>query len=402
MAIKCANCGQELRDNARFCNSCGAPLILPSWMHSLDRGAHPTRPPQKNETLQREMRSKVWESKELGVPAFSEEDTIFPDDSDVFPGDSFENLPTKQMKANYPEPPILKAPGTAPASSTWDFGSDDITQRPTHHLISQRQIKPEDQLKQQGARQFPGPLPMPLEGVVFQKPPQTPQLRPGPPFQAISSTQDIRQPSLVPPTPIETQFKVPPSMPPESPGRQKKSRKRLLFVLVLLFVLIAGGIAAWLITVKPFAVASITQPWQQFCDSGVGVSGQYPTGWTKQVDPNKSVRFTDGTDQFNVTSTAANGQDAGTYLKKEATQLGITSLKPGTPASFAGTTWQQAQGNLLSSQTGVTYTETLLVTVHSNNLFTIMQIAPPGTYNEEDATIFSGMRSFFQFSNNCP
>jgi len=180
------------------------------------------------------------------------------------------------------------------------------------------------------------------------------------------------------------------------------SLKRLVLVLALLVVLVVGGIAAWLIATKPFAVASITQPWQQFCDSGLGVSGQYPTGWTKQVDSNKAVHFSDGTDQFSIVSVAANGQDAGTYLRKEASQLGITGLKLGTPASFAGTSWQQAQGSLLASQTGVTYTETLLVTVHGNRFFTIMQIAPPGTYREEDTTIFSGMRSSFQFSNSCP
>ena len=89
-------------------------------------------------------------------------------------------------------------------------------------------------------------------------------------------------------------------------------------------------------------------------------------------------------------------------MRKEASQLGITGLKPGTPFSFAGATWEQAQGSLLQSQTGVTYTETLFVTVHGNRFFTIMQIAPPSTYNEEDGAIFSGMRSALQFSNSCP
>src|SRR5205085_6068110 len=140
---------------------------------------------------------------------------------------------------------------------------------------------------------------------------------------------------------------------------QGMSHKRLVIVLTLLFVLIASGIAALIIAIKPFSVPAITQPWQQFCDSGLGVSGQYPTGWMKQVDKNKAVHFSDGTDQFSVVSVAANGRDAGTYLKKEASQLGITGLKSGTAASVAGATWQQAQGSLLSSQTGVTYIEAL-------------------------------------------
>ena len=191
-------------------------------------------------------------------------------------------------------------------------------------------------------------------------------------------------------------------MPPKPASRQGMSWRRLVLVLALLVVLVVGGIAAWLIAAKPFAVASITQPWQQFCESGIGVSGQYPTGWTKQIDSNKAVHFTDGTDQFSVVSVAANGQDAATYLKQEASQLKITGLKTGAPVSFAGTSWQQGQGSSLLSQTGVTYTEALFVATHGDRLFTIMQIAPPGTYSEEDATIFSGMRSFFQFSNSCP
>ena len=104
---------------------------------------------------------------------------------------------------------------------------------------------------------------------------------------------------------------------------------------------------------------------------------------------------------FGIVAVAGNGQDATQYLQKEASQLGITGLKLRTPVSFAEASWQQAQGSLLQSQTGVTYTETLFVTNHGNRFYTIMQIAPPSTYNEEDATIFSGMRSSFQFSSNC-
>ena len=113
-------------------------------MGRLDREARTNRPPQKNEAPQRELRAKVWESKEPDIPDFSEEDTISPDDSSVFPEDSLEDLPTRQMEASFPEPPIQKPAGTAPASSTWDSNLDDVTQRPTSHLVSQRQVKPEE------------------------------------------------------------------------------------------------------------------------------------------------------------------------------------------------------------------------------------------------------------------
>ena len=369
MAIKCARCGQVLpRDNARFCNRCGAPT-------------------------------------------FSEEDTIFPDESPVFSEDSVEDLPTAHMEANIPEPPVQKPIGTPGrtmkrAPTVWDSHLSDVTQLSTSRLESQRQREPVDPLKQQGQ-------PMPPRGVVFQKPPVTPQMgpinrtpRPRPPFQTMADQsamgtmnrplQEGRQASLVPQSPMPVSIVTKPV------SRQAMGRKRLLLVVALLVVLIAGGIVAWIVTFKPFAVASITQPWQQFCDSGLGLSGQYPTGWTKQVHQNQDVHFSDGTDQFGIVSVATNGQDAATYVRKEASQLGITGLKPGTLVSFAGATWQQAQGSLLQSQTGVTYSETLFVTVHGNRFFTIMQIAPPSTYNEEDAAIFSGMRSALHFSNSCP
>ena len=160
MTIKCANCGQVLpRNNARFCNSCGSPI-------------------------------------------FSEEDTIFPDESAGFQN-AVEDLPTAHVEAHLPEPPIRRPIGPArgainPVSTEWDSHIADVTQLSTSRHVSQRQVEP---LKQQ--EQF-----MQAGGVVFPKSPltprvssipQTPTARPQ--FQVAPPVQKGRQPGLVPPTP---------------------------------------------------------------------------------------------------------------------------------------------------------------------------------------------------------
>src|SRR5207248_10548847 len=63
------------------------------------------------------------------------------------------------------------------------------------------------------------------------------------------------------------------------------------------------------------------------------------------------------TDQVNIVVGTSSG-DLKQALQQQASQLGMTGQKPGTPLSFAGTTWQQLQGNV--QQKGASYTETLL------------------------------------------
>jgi len=169
-------------------------------------------------------------------------------------------------------------------------------------------------------------------------------------------------------------------------------------MLVLLLLLIVGGVGAWIVVFQPFTIPAITQPQQSFKDTNLGLSLLYPSGWMVQVDHNTAtVHFSDSshTAQFNIVIAAANGTDASQSLQKEATQLGMTGLKPGEPVSFAGVSWQQLQGSV--QQNGANYTEMLLATVHGDRLITIMQLAPQATYTDEEQIVFSGMRSSFQF-----
>lgn len=234
-----------------------------------------------------------------------------------------------------------------------------------------------------------GPIYPSADHVVVQQPPRT--------------LRSFSQPGI----PAGQEWKhTPPDFPAITTAEQfqasaalrKKSRKLLVFVLFLVLLLIAGGIGAWIVLFQPFAVPDITQTQQHFQNLSLGVSLQYPNGWTTQMDAKTgAVYFYDSsrTDQVNIVAATANGTDPGQYLQKEAAQLGITSLKTKAPASFAGTTWQQAQGTLL--QNGVNYTATLFMTVHNQRFYTFMQIAPQSTYNDAERLVFSSMRSTFQF-----
>ncbi len=179
-------------------------------------------------------------------------------------------------------------------------------------------------------------------------------------------------------------------------------RSRKLLVLVMILLLVLGGTGAWIIAFQPFTVAPITQPWQSFCDPALNISTQYPAGWLKQVEQHKAVHFSDSNygEQFSVSTVANSGEDPGKYLQKTAAQLAMTSLQTATPLTFAGTSWQQVQGSVVLN--GANYTEVLLATTHNGILVTITQLAHQSIYATVESTIFSSMRSSFQFSATCP
>jgi hypothetical protein len=171
-----------------------------------------------------------------------------------------------------------------------------------------------------------------------------------------------------------------------------------IVLLVLLLLIVGGGIATWLVLYQPFTVAGVTQPQQTFSNTQMGVSLQYPRGWTAKVEAQKStVHLADSsqTARFSIVFTPTSGGDVNKYLQQEATQLTMTALKPAAAQTFAGTSWQRLQGNVLIN--GATYTETLFATMHQQKVCTIMQLAPQTTYAQEEQYVFSAMRSSFQF-----
>jgi hypothetical protein len=179
---------------------------------------------------------------------------------------------------------------------------------------------------------------------------------------------------------------------------ERNNRKRLAVIFGLLFILLLGGVIAWVIVDQPFAVPEITKTTQTFQSTSLGVSLQYPQKWIAVVyKQNGTVNFYDDnhTDQVNITVLATGNQSINQYMSKTASSLGMTAQKTQSALSFAGASWQQVQGSV--QQSGANYTATLLVTMRGERYYAILQLAPSSTYALEEQLVFSKMRSSFQF-----
>jgi hypothetical protein len=175
-------------------------------------------------------------------------------------------------------------------------------------------------------------------------------------------------------------------------------RKSRMFMFILLFILVVGGLSAWIIVFQPFTVPEITKTTQSFQNTDLGVSLYYPQSWTAELDKkSEALYFYDDnhTDQVDISAVATGGKSIDQYISTVVGSLGMTGRKAEPSLSFAGTSWQQVQGSVL--QSGATYTAVLLVTMHGGRYYAILQLAPATTYAQEDHLVFSRMRSSFQF-----
>jgi hypothetical protein len=179
-----------------------------------------------------------------------------------------------------------------------------------------------------------------------------------------------------------------------SPLRKLRSRT-ILWLAVCLAALIIGGVICWLIILQ---LAPNTNPWQRFSDTNLGFSVLYPTDWQARIDHKSSiVHFYDSTqtDKVDITISNATTSHVAQFLQQQASQLGMTNVTTGPSRSFAGSSWQQVQGKL--SQEGVSYSVTLLATIHGNHLYLLTQRSPQSTYNDEEVLVFSAMRAGLHF-----
>jgi len=299
-----------------------------------------------------------------------------------------EDLPTMPLAASVPEIPPAShksAPSAVGNSNGSVSHLDEVEKLYTRPHMSQRQwqatapplMNPAKQHNEAlrppiDARQSPGPQ-RAVTPIVFPQP----QL---PPAHGLRQT---------PPASMA----VPPVSHPE-----RKSRRGLVIVFILLFILVVGGLSAWIIIFQPFTVPEITNTTQPFQNTDLGVSLDYPQTWTAKVDKkNEANYFYDDnhTDQVNISAVATGGKSIDQYISTVAGSLGMTGQKAGASLSFAGTSWQQVQGSVL--QSGATYTAVLLVTMHGGRYYAILQLAPATTYAQEDQLVFSRMRSSLQF-----
>jgi hypothetical protein len=82
-------------------------------------------------------------------------------------------------------------------------------------------------------------------------------------------------------------------------------------------------------------------------------------------------------------------------LQQQATKMGMSTVKAGVTLTFAGASWQQLQGTV--QQSGASYTDTLLATLHGGQLFMIVQQAPQNNYADWEKEFFVPLRSSFKF-----
>jgi len=303
---------------------------------------------------------------------------------DVDKEDDAVELPTNTYMATMPQIAPLSQPGFGIANGS--LSQDHIEEIATRPYVAQPRnisqgIEKPVQYQQRQAMQSPSGI---MNAPAMQRP-VTPIPLPVPQSQ-LPPYQPVRQ------TP-------PGSMPvPPLTKAKKNGRKRLAIVFGLLAILLLGGIIAWVILAQPFTVPEITRTTQSFTDTALGVSLQYPTNWAVAVHKQDgTVNFYDDnhTDQLSITVVVAGNQKIDQYVSKTVSSQGITGQKTLPVASFAGASWQQIQGNVQES--GASYTATVLVTMHGQYYYSIVQLAPSTTYHLEEQLVFSKIRSSFQF-----
>ncbi len=413
MAKQCVHCGKILpSDNTRYCTKCGNKVPSshpvkrslsgepPAWMNHLESSLKkpltdippPELPAKAGEQVKTEDLSSL--DKHGGSHEYEEQmvDDL-PTKSLPVAGSprnqakplaksnqARENLNDKEIADDLPTVPLL-ASLPMPATGNGNVADfDEIEKTFTRPLAAQRQsIAPTPANIVQQHRQAPvepvlGPV---TQRTVTPAPFPQPQFPPGQVFQ--------QTPPVSLPVPRIAQPK-------------RRSRQRLMFVFVVLFVLSLGGVVAWIIAFQPFAVPEITKTTQDFQNADLGIALQYPQQWAADVHAQKgAVYFHDvnSTDQVNITVLATGGQSMNQYISKVVGSIGMTGQKAEAPLSFAGASWQQTQGNVQLS--GASYTASVLVATHGGRYYTIVQLAPSSTYIHEEQLVFSTMRSSFRF-----
>ena len=404
----------------------------PAWMNQLVNGVHASVPsnnvrgrqkpspqasvsesnipqlafPMQEPEIQtnspaRELRVKVWGEGQSTSMTDQDARTQVSQKQHLVDVDEVEDLPTRPLVAQTSSMVKPQQPIKTPSQKGQEALSDNVDQLDTVPMVTHSSLKPktisrvvvDEQQRQPWQKQDDA-----HRRTTVQR--QPPTASPPPhrttggfvqDFQASPSAVSTHRLRQTPPPLV--------AVPSTRRSAKRKSRKSMTIVLVvLLLLIIGGGLATWLVLYQPFTVAGVTQPQQTFSNTQMGVSLQYPRGWTARVESQKAtVHLTDSsqTARFTIVFTPKNGGDINKYLQQEATQLTMTALKPGAAQTFAGTSWQQLQGNVLLN--GATYTETLFATLHPQKVCTIMQLAPQTTYPQEEQYVFSGIRSSFQF-----
>lgn len=396
----------------------------PSWMSHLDDGSNgnnnrpssdryaadkapqldfpvpeplprPNSPNSPNSS-QRELRVKVWPQEEpISSPGLPGQN------SDPLLDRAMDDLPTRPLVASSSDAPVPRNATSAPTRSEQDSRLDALERMDTAHLAAPAPMPLSQPTSQPSRGRFDQPFALtqqPASSFVRGTLPEAATQHNEPAFSrptAQSARSNVPASRVAPSQPLKQTASSRASV---AIAQRKQKRKPLVLVAGLLVILLLGAIGVWVGVFHPFSVPAVVQSQQSFSNSQLAFSVQYPSGWIVRVDRSTSSAFfadSSNTAQFTVTVSPANGKAAGQYVQQLANQLKMTSIKAGTPFTFGGASWQQVQGNALFS--GASYSETILATVHNNQLYTITQAAPQSTYAQEEQIVFSTMRASFKF-----
>lgn len=374
------------------------------------------RTPARPAFAERELRVKVWEQANPPTP--------LPETKNEEEQEAIEDTPTSALTMVQPIEDTPTSAITAMESLKEEDVSHLQTETPSAGSKHRDEMEQLDTVPVPSYAQTKTPSPARAPQVAPENTPQPIEQR-GPQNQPIVAQQPVRNqyaPQMLPlqAAMVQTQQPLPPRQqniqppqqsytPPAHPPLErrphaasvlapmptrKKSRVPLFVLLAALFLLVFGG-GLWVVLAQPFVIPAVTQPLQDFKDTHLGVALSYPSSWSAKHDAT-SVLFADSTHTAQVKLTSADaGGDAAQYAQQQATKSGMTAIKPMTPLSFAGASWQQIQGNM--QQDGVNYATTMLVTVHGNRTYVLTQMAPQNVYTEEESVVFSPMRNTFKF-----
>ncbi len=348
----------------------------------------------------RELRVKVWQQEDpISSPGLPRQGT------DASLNEDMDDLPTRPLIASPHNPQVPRNVTNAPSAPSrpgQDSRVNELERINTAHLAAPVQMPFSQSTSQSSRGRFDQSLALSEQQTLSLARGTAQRAAPQISYEAVrSASQPVQNNVAVTRATQSQQLKQTPShltSVPVSTSRRKRGRKPLVLVIGLLAILLLGGAGVWLGVFHPFSTPAVAQPQQTFTNSQLAFSMQYPNGWNTRVDSRTSSAYfadTSNTAQFTVALSPANGKDAGQYVQQLATRLKITNIKVETPISFGGVSWQQVQGNIFFS--GANYTETILATVHSNQLYTITEASPQSTYTQEEQIIFSAMRSSFKF-----
>lgn len=179
-----------------------------------------------------------------------------------------------------------------------------------------------------------------------------------------------------------------------APRKQKRS---LLVGVVAAIVLLVLAVACWIILAQPFTVASATDFLQTTSSASLGLTITYPAGWiATQTSTALTLDDSSNVAEMKVTQSASGNTDQASYLKQQAAKLNMTDAKAGPSVSFAGSSWQQIKGDYLVSGAG--YIGTIYITTHNNHFYTLTQVAPKVTFQDEESLVFTPARASLKFT----